>query len=115
MRNDVSHLLEADSVVVTLVLCSVADPERGLHETWRVLKPGGTLLLFEHVRGQGTVVPWIQDALIPLTTRCMGNRHWNRNTQQLILDTGFQITQIRQLSGELQPMLFIQATRPETL
>jgi ubiquinone/menaquinone biosynthesis C-methylase UbiE len=104
-----------DSVVVTLVFCSVADPERGLHEIRRVLKPGGALLLLEHVRGQGTVVPWIQDALAPLTTRCMGHCHWNRNTQQLILGTGFQITQIRQLSGGLQPMLFIQATRPETL
>jgi ubiquinone/menaquinone biosynthesis C-methylase UbiE len=84
-----------DSVVVTLVLCSVADPERGLQEIWRVLKPGGTLLLLEHVRGQGTVVPWIQDALVPLTTRCLGNCHWNRNTQQLVLDTGFRITQIQ--------------------
>src|SRR6266849_3988227 len=42
-----------DSAVVTLVFCSVGDPERGLREIWRVLKPGGTLLLLEHVRAQG--------------------------------------------------------------
>jgi len=30
-----------DSVVATLVFCSVQDPERGLREIWRVLKPGG--------------------------------------------------------------------------
>lgn len=104
-----------DSAVATLVLCSVQDPARGLREIWRVLKPGGTLLLLEHVRGQGKFVPWIQDALVPLTRRCMGNCHWNRNTQQLVLDTGFQVTQVRQLSGGLQPMLLLQATRPETL
>ena len=39
-----------DSAVATLVFCSVQDPGRGLREIWRVLKPGGTLLLLEHVR-----------------------------------------------------------------
>jgi SAM-dependent methyltransferase len=43
-----------ESAVVTLVFCSVRDPECGLREIWRVLKPGGILLLLEHVRaGKG--------------------------------------------------------------
>jgi ubiquinone/menaquinone biosynthesis C-methylase UbiE len=104
-----------DSAVATLVFCSVHDPMQGLSEIWRVLKPGGILLLLEHVRAQGKLAAWIQDALVPLTTRCMGNCHWNRTTDRMVLETGFQITQVRQLSGGLQPMLFIQATRPETL
>ncbi len=54
-----------DSVVVTLVFCSVRDPERGLREIWRVLKPEGTLLLLEHVRAQGRIAARIQDALVP--------------------------------------------------
>jgi ubiquinone/menaquinone biosynthesis C-methylase UbiE len=83
-----------DSAVVTLVFCSVRDPERGLSEIWHVLKPGGTLLL--------------------LSTRCMGNCHWNRDTLRAILQTGFQATQVRQLSGGLQPMLLVQASRPQT-
>jgi ubiquinone/menaquinone biosynthesis C-methylase UbiE len=41
-----------DSALATLVFCSVGDPEGGLCEIWRVLKPGGTLLLLEHVRAQ---------------------------------------------------------------
>jgi ubiquinone/menaquinone biosynthesis C-methylase UbiE len=48
-----------DTVVVTLVLCSVQDPERGLREVWRVLNPGGTILLLEHVRAQGRLVAWV--------------------------------------------------------
>jgi ubiquinone/menaquinone biosynthesis C-methylase UbiE len=101
-----------DTVVVTLVFCSVGDPERGLREIWRVLKPGGTLLLLEHVRAQGKLVAWLQDVLVPVTTRCMGNDHWNRDTLSMVLQTGFQVIQVRQLSGGLQPMLSLAASRP---
>ncbi len=103
-----------DSAVVTLVFCSVHDPQRGLREIWRVLKPGGVLLLLEHVRAQGRRAAWLQDALVPLSTRCMGNCHWNRDTLQMVLQTGFQATQVRQLSGGLQPVLLLHATRPQT-
>src|SRR5215469_4614346 len=103
-----------ESAVVTLVLCSVQDPECGLREIWRVLKPGGMLLLLEHVRAQGRITTWVQDALVPVTTRCMGNCHWNRDTLQMVLHTGFQTTQVRQLSGGLQPMLSLSASRPHT-
>src|SRR2546421_7089011 len=102
-----------DSAVVTLVFCSVGDPERGLREIWRVLKPGGSLLLLEHVRAQGKIAAWVQDALVPLSTRCMGHCHWNRDTGAMVLQAGFRATQVRQLSGGLQPMLLLHATRSQ--
>jgi len=102
-----------DSAVVTLVFCSVRDPKRGLREIWRVLKPGSDLLLFEHVRARGRMAAWIQDALVPLTTRFGGNCHWNRDTQQAVLQTGFRVTQSRKVKEGLQPVLLLHAIRLE--
>jgi ubiquinone/menaquinone biosynthesis C-methylase UbiE len=103
-----------DSVVATLVFCSVGEPMLGLREIWRVLKPGGMLLLVEHVRAQGKVAVWVQDALVPVTTHLCGNCHWNRDTRRAVLETGFLLTQERQVSGGLEPVLMMTAIRPET-
>ncbi len=103
-----------DSVVVTQVFCSVADPLQGLREIQRVLKPGGTLLLLEHVRAQGPVSARLQDALVPVTTRLFGNCHWNRDTTQLLKAAGFQIMQQRQVAkGLLQPVIAVRAVSAE--
>lgn len=104
-----------DSAVATLVFCSVADPVQGLREIKRVLKPGGTLFLFEHVRSKTTVLAQIQDALVPLTTRLFGNCHWNRDAEQLVQEAGFQVAQVRAVGGglPLMPHLLLQAHRTE--
>ncbi len=103
-----------DRVVATLVFCSVGEPMLGLREIWRVLKPGGMLLLVEHVLAQGKVAAWVQDALVPVTTHLSGNCHWNRDTRRAVLETGFLLTQERQVTGGLEPVLMMTAIRPET-
>lgn len=101
-----------DSVLATSVFCSVAKPERGLREIWRVLKPGGTLVLLEHVRAQGKFTALVQDALVPLTTRLLGNCHWNRDTKAAVLSAGFQVHQEQQIRGGIVPMICLSAIRP---
>jgi len=100
-----------DSVLATLVFCSVTDPKRGLQEIKRVLKPGSTLLLLEHVRAQGAIAARVQDALVPVTKHLAGNCHWNRDTARTVVDAGFQVTYKRDLGGVLVPMIMLQAIR----
>lgn len=55
---------EADAVVSTLVLCSVASPEAALAEVKRVLKPSAPFVFVEHVAApRGSWLRWVQRAV----------------------------------------------------
>ena len=69
-----------DTAVVTLVLCTVADPRRALDEIARVLKPGARLLFVEHVRAPGGRLATWQDRLERPWGWVAGGCHPNRDT-----------------------------------
>lgn len=52
-----------DTVVSTLVLCTVDDPQQAINEIARVLRPGGKLLFLEHVRSDSRRLARWQDRL----------------------------------------------------
>ena len=79
-----------DTVVSTLVLCTVPDQGAALDEIRRVLRPGGRLLFIEHVRSAGSAARW-QDRLEPLWRRLLGGCHPNRETVAAIGEAGFEI------------------------
>ena len=79
-----------DTVVSTLVLCTVPDQAAVLDEVRRVLRPGGRLLFIEHVRAAGSMARW-QDRLEPLWRRLFGGCHPNRDTVAAIEEAGFEI------------------------
>ncbi len=79
-----------DTVVSTLVLCTVPDQGSALDEVRRVLRPGGRLLFIEHVRATGSMARW-QDRIEPLWGRLLGGCHPNRDTVAAIKEAGFEI------------------------
>jgi len=87
-----------DAGVASLVLCSVPNPHRSLTELRRVIKPGGELRFFEHVRSVGTIRGLMQDALTPLWSRAGGGCHLNRDSAAEIRRAGFEIEELDRFS-----------------
>lgn len=82
-----------DAAVSTFVLCSVAEPATALAEVRRVLRPGGTLVVLEHVAGDGKLRRW-QERLTPVHRRIAGNCHLARDTRAALADAGFDVSAV---------------------
>lgn len=80
-----------DTVVSGLVFCSVSEPIRALGEVRRVLAPGGTLRMLEHVRATTSLHARVQDAFQPLWTHVTGGCHPNRDTEAAVRKARFRI------------------------
>jgi ubiquinone/menaquinone biosynthesis C-methylase UbiE len=80
-----------DTVVASLVFCSVPDPMRGLAEVRRVLARSGALRMIEHVRSTSRAVARLQDLLQPAWTFLAGGCHPNRDTERNVTASGFRI------------------------
>jgi ubiquinone/menaquinone biosynthesis C-methylase UbiE len=80
-----------DAAVTSLVLCTVPDPAHALAEIARVLKPGGELRFYEHVRSPRAVLGRTQDLITPLWKRAAGGCHPNRDTVTAIQEAGFEV------------------------
>jgi SAM-dependent methyltransferase len=84
-----------DTVVTTWTLCSIRDPIRALHQVRRVLKTGGRLIFLEHGRAPDSRVAAWQDRLSPVWKRIAGGCQLNRKIDDLLLQTGFQIDELK--------------------
>jgi ubiquinone/menaquinone biosynthesis C-methylase UbiE len=80
-----------DTVVVSLVLCSVRSPSRAAAEIRRVLRPSGQLRYLEHVRSEGRVAAAVQDVLAGPWSLFAGGCHPNRDTPATLRAAGFEL------------------------
>ena len=81
-----------DTVVIGLVLCSVPSPERALAECARVLAPGGTLRLLEHVVSEKPVAGALMRAIDPVWLALNGQGcRLARDTVRFVREAGFTL------------------------
>jgi len=104
-----------DTVVSTLALCTVKDPERALREIARVLRPDGQLLFIEHVRASSRFLAACQDSLFQPWFRFAGGCCCNRPTVELMRARGFAVAADdvvwRGMPAIVHPLVVGRATR----
>ena len=100
-----------DVVVASLVLCTVTDPDQALAETRRVLRPGGSLRFYEHVRAEEPRLARWQDRLERPWGCLVGGCHPNRDTVAAIAAAGLRLVQLDRFDLKAMPLL----ARPHVL
>jgi ubiquinone/menaquinone biosynthesis C-methylase UbiE len=88
-----------DVGVASLVLCTVPDQRLALAELFRVIRPGGELRFYEHVRARKPGEARVQDiADATFWPRIAGGCHLGRDTAAAIAAAGFQLESCRRFA-----------------
>ena len=106
-----------DTVVSTLVLCTVENPVRAVTEVRRVLVEGGRFLYLEHIRSARPGLARWQDWLERPWGWIAGGCHPNRPTDQLLAGAGFWIDSLERdkfpkVPPLIRPVIHGVAIRP---
>jgi len=83
-----------DTVIFSLVLCTIPDPARALSEARRVLRPGGELRFYEHVRSEDPALAARQDRFLKPWRAFNRGCHPNRDTVAEIERAGFRFSEL---------------------
>lgn len=98
-----------DTVVSTLSLCTIPDEHTAISESYRVLRPGGSFLLLEHVRSSHFIVRAGQRAIEQLTLRLDGD-HQLREPCDHLEREGFRIERLERSRWGIVER--VRATKP---
>jgi ubiquinone/menaquinone biosynthesis C-methylase UbiE len=116
LREGDAHALEFpdgsfDTVVCTFSLCGIGDVRKAVAEMWRVLRPGGLLLLADHVAGSAWPTRAVQ-RLLELVTVPLGGEYFLRRPLEQVRAQGFQVQ--RQERFKLGVVERLAARKPTT-
>ncbi|MHA6260790.1 class I SAM-dependent methyltransferase [Sporosarcina sp. CAU 1771] len=90
-----------DTIVATLVFCTIPDPVKALNEIYRVSKKGAKFYLIEHVRMDYKGIGKIQDVLTPVWRKVADGCHLNRDTLALLEQSRFTVREVETFYGKL--------------
>ena len=97
-----------DTVVATFVFCSVPDPIKGLMEIKRVCKPGGKVLLLEHVLSANPILAWLMNLANPAVVRIMGP-NINRKTVINVSKSRLEVEKVTDLAAGIFKLIEARA------
>ena len=104
---------EFDAGVTSLVLCSVADPVAVLVDLLRVIRPGGELRFYEHVRAETPELMRFQGLVSRVWPFFGGGCHPDRDTGSAIERAGWEVESCRRFS--FKPCVICAPVAPHIL
>lgn len=102
-----------DTILITLALCTIPDDRAAVREAWRALRPGGRLVLLEHVRSPVAPVRAVQRLIEPLTVRFEGD-HLLRDPLDYLTAESFEIESARRLKWGIVERVVARKSLPAT-
>ncbi len=88
-----------DTVVITLALCTIPNPDKALKEAKRVCKPNGKLLILEHIKNENKILFFLQNILTPTWKIFAMGCHLNRDTLNTIETNNFEKVSLKYFFG----------------
>jgi ubiquinone/menaquinone biosynthesis C-methylase UbiE len=100
-----------DTVVCTFGLCTIPDHTKAIAEMARVLRPGGRLILVDHIESSSRMARGVQRALEVVTVP-LGGEHFRRRPLNDVRAAGFDVEQVQRFKLGLVERLV--ARKPAT-
>lgn len=102
-----------DTVVCTFGLCTIPDHVKAIAEMARVLRPGGRLILVDHIESSSRIARGVQRALEVFTVP-RGGEHFLRRPLNDVRAAGFEIEQVQRFKLGIVERLVARKTVPTT-